>query len=59
MCIFLEMPVYFFKRCAGGPKSKDFWPSIKPFLSKKGEDDGNEVLMGMNCLRSDGVLPNL
>ena len=25
---------YFFERCAGGPKSKDFWPTIKPFLSK-------------------------
>ena len=27
--------VYFYKRCAGGPKSKDFWPTIKPFLSMK------------------------
>ena len=28
-----SMRVYFFERCAGGPKSKDFWPTIKPFLS--------------------------
>ena len=24
------------ERCAGGPKSKDFWPTIKPFLTNKG-----------------------
>ena len=24
------------KRCAGGPKSKDFWPTAKPFLSNEG-----------------------
>jgi hypothetical protein len=22
---------YFYERCAGGPKSSDFWPTIKPF----------------------------
>ena len=27
--------LYFFERCSGGPKSKDFWPTIKPFLSSK------------------------
>ena len=27
---------YFYERCAGGPKSKDFWPTVKPFLSNKG-----------------------
>ena len=27
---------YFSERCAGGPKSKDFWPTVKPFLSNKG-----------------------
>ena len=26
---------YFYERCGGGPRSKDFWPTIKPFLSKK------------------------
>ena len=39
------MRVYFFERCAGGPKSKDFWPTIKPFLSKKGSDGGSEVIL--------------
>jgi hypothetical protein len=23
---------YFIERCAGGPKSKHFWPTIKPFI---------------------------
>ena len=27
---------YFYERCSGGPKSKDFWPTVKPFLSNKG-----------------------
>ena len=40
-----SMRVYFYERCAGGPKSKDFWPTIKPFLSKKGSDWGNEVIL--------------
>ena len=40
-----SMRVYFYERCAGGPKSKDFWPTIKPFLSKKGSDGGNEVIL--------------
>ena len=26
---------YFLERCVGGQKSTDFWPTIKPFLSKK------------------------
>lgn len=27
---------YFIERCAGGPKSRDFWSNIKPFLINKG-----------------------
>ncbi|KAK3097542.1 hypothetical protein FSP39_010594 [Pinctada imbricata] len=34
-----SLRVYFFERCHGGPKSKDFWPTIKPFVSKKGSKD--------------------
>ena len=37
-----SMRVYFYERCAGGPKSKDFWSTIKPFLSKKGSDGGTK-----------------
>ena len=39
------MRVYFLERCAGGPKSKDFWPTIKPFLSRKVSDGGSEVIL--------------
>ena len=42
------MRVYFYDRCVGGPKSKEFWPTIKPFLSKKGSDGGNEVILCEN-----------
>lgn len=40
-----SMRLYFFERCSGGPKSKDFWPTIKPFLSKKAVGGGNEVIL--------------
>ena len=43
-----SMRIYFFERCAGGPKSKDFWPTIKPFLSNKGSDGGNDVILCEN-----------
>ena len=47
------MRVYFFERCAGGPKSKDFWPTIQPFLSMKGSDGGPEVIL---CGEEDRVI---
>ena len=28
--------LYFAERCGRGPKSKDFWPTIRPFLTNKG-----------------------
>ncbi|KAK3087255.1 hypothetical protein FSP39_003689 [Pinctada imbricata] len=31
-----SMNDYFIEHCSGGPKSKDFWPTISPFISKKG-----------------------
>ena len=40
-----SMRCYFYERCAGGPKSKDFWPTIKPFLSKKGQGGGTSVVL--------------
>ena len=43
-----SMRVYFYERCAGGPKSRNFWPTIKPFLSKKGADGGNEIILCEN-----------
>ena len=43
-----SMRHYFFERCSGGPKSKDFWPTIKPFLSKKGSGGGSEIILSEN-----------
>ena len=42
------MRVYFYERCAGGPKSKDFWHTIKPFLSKKGSGGGSDIILCEN-----------
>ena len=39
---------YFDKRCASGPKSKDFRPTIKSFLSKKGSGGGSEIILCEN-----------
>jgi hypothetical protein len=36
---------YFLEKCANGPKNKDFWPTIKPFLSNKGYKDGNDITL--------------
>jgi hypothetical protein len=40
-----SLRTYFFERCAGGPKSKDFWPTIKPFLSKKSSQDDTDIIL--------------
>ena len=47
--------VYFLERCGGGPKSKDFWPTIKPFLSQKStiKGDPNTILKEDEKLISD------
>ena len=37
-------------------KSKDLWPIIKPFLSRKGSGGGSEIILSeidKNCLRSE------
>ncbi|XP_069140974.1 uncharacterized protein [Argopecten irradians] len=36
--------LYFQERCGGGPASKDFWPTIKPFLSNKCVNDQKIIL---------------
>ena len=36
---------YFYERCAGGPKSSDFWLTIKPFLSSKGVKTNNSYYL--------------
>ena len=39
-----SIKTYFFERCIGGPKSKDFWPTIKPFITNKGSHFKNNIL---------------
>ena len=49
-----SIKLYFFERCSGGPKSKDFWPTIKPFLSSKTSKNSSDIiLMENNSLVSD------
>ena len=49
-----SLQLYFFERCSGGPKSKDFWPTIKPFLSSKSsKSDCDIILLENDTLVSD------
>ena len=50
-----SISVYFQERCGGGPKSKDFWPTIKPFLSQKStvKNDSNIILKEGESLIAD------
>jgi len=44
-----SIDIYFMERCSGGPKSKDFWPTIKPFLSKHTQNkNANEIILKEN-----------
>ena len=36
---------YFLERCVGGPKNKDFWPTIKPFLTNKGYNFETDIIL--------------
>ena len=36
---------YFMERCVGGPNSKDFWPTIKPFLTDKGLHFNKDIIL--------------
>ena len=45
---------YFDERCAGRPKSKDFWPTVKPFITNKGHfKDPSIILSEDNIIISD------
>ena len=49
-----SIKLYFFERWGGGPKSKDFWPTIKPFLSSKSaKNDCDIILLEKDTLISD------
>jgi hypothetical protein len=36
---------YFIERRVGGPKQKDFWPTIKPFIANKGSYFENNIIL--------------
>ena len=40
-----SIKTYFFERCIGGPKSKDFWPTIKPFITNKGSHFTKNIIL--------------
>ena len=43
------MNKYFRDRCSDGPKSgKEFWRTVKPFLSNKGHMAGQEIILQEN-----------
>jgi hypothetical protein len=33
------------ERCVGGSKQKDFWPTIKPFITNKGSYFENNIIL--------------
>ena len=39
---------YFIERCTGGHKADKFWPTIKPFLSKKGNSSSGKIILEEN-----------
>ena len=39
---------YFVERCVGGCKSKDFWPTVKPFLTNKGSHVQKDTILHEN-----------
>jgi hypothetical protein len=39
---------YFYERCVGGPKSTDFYPTIKPFLTNKGSNITKDIILEDN-----------
>lgn len=45
---------YIIERCGSGPKRKDLWPTIKPFLTNKCTNDRKNIILCENdCLVSD------
>ena len=48
--------VYFQERCGGVPKSKDFWPTIKPFLSQKSTKKSDVPILLNNS--DDNLIPD-
>lgn len=45
---------YFIGRCTGGPKAKDVWPTVKPFLTNKGATNQKDIILEeQNIIETD------
>ena len=54
LCSLQSIRNYFIERCAGGPTSKHFWPTIKPFLTNKGSHFAKDIILCEN----DNIINN-
>ena len=43
-----SIKLYFAERCGGGTKSSDFWPTIRPFFTNKGSQNGENIAISEN-----------
>lgn len=43
-----SIKLYFEERCGGGTGSKDFWPTIRPFLTNKGSLNSKAITLSEN-----------
>ena len=43
-----SVKLYFAERCGGGTGSKDFWPTIRPFLTNKGTQNSETITLSEN-----------
>ena len=43
-----SIKLYFAERCGGGTGSKDFWPTIRPFLTNKGTQSSETITLSEN-----------
>jgi hypothetical protein len=43
-----SLNTYFIERCEGRPKSRDFWPTMKPFLTNKGNTTTRNTILCEN-----------
>ena len=50
-----SLSTYFHDHCSGGCQSKHFWPTIKPFLSKKSMNDNTLDLHPFKSCGYDGI----
>ncbi|KAH3739622.1 hypothetical protein DPMN_046276 [Dreissena polymorpha] len=50
-----SITTYFRERCGGGSNSKDFWPTVEPFLSQKPTNKTDKLVDGQLKLDQNEV----